>query len=141
MQLSRKAIRARLSIVPVFVLRHSDLAAGFLLFALTAVTDSDLFRTEDILGSDAATHSFPSRRRGQRPHVFTPAAGWAFYLRAGSYSRDGLSGRFLGGDRLRVQRPFLRPEHLLPAVHRGYGLASTRTVGRRAGDPEFPLAL
>src|SRR5829696_3314684 len=93
MQLSRKAIRARLSIVPVFVLRHSDLAAGFLLFALTAVTDSDLFRTEDILGSDAATQYYPfyyflgeSLRSGSIP-------GWNPYHFSGTpFAADPLSG-------------------------------------------------
>src|SRR5215217_5915624 len=107
MQLSRKAIRARLSIVPVFVLRHSDLAAGFLLFALTAVTDSDLFRTEDILGSDAATQYYPfyyflgeSLRSGSipgwNPYQFSgtpfaadPLSGWAF--RALSWRRSATS--------------------------------------------------
>ena len=94
MQLSRKAIRARLpTIVPVFVLRHADLAAGFLLFALTAVTDSDLFRIEDILGSDAATQYYPfyyflgeSLRSGSIP-------GWNPYQFSGTpFAADPLSG-------------------------------------------------
>ena len=94
MQLSRKAIRARLStIVPVFVLRHADLAAGFLLFALTAVTDSDLFRTEVTLGSDAATQYYPfyyflgeSLRSGSIP-------GWNPYQFSGTpFAADPLSG-------------------------------------------------
>src|ERR671932_1363869 len=94
MQLSRKAIRARLpTIVPVFVLRHADLAAGFLLFALTAVTDTDLFRTEDTLGSDAATQYYPfyyflgeSLRSGSIP-------GWNPYQFSGTpFAADPLSG-------------------------------------------------
>src|ERR671921_1140562 len=94
MQLSRKAIRARLStIVPMFVLRHADLAAGFLLFALTALTDSDLFRTEVTLGSDAATQYYPwyyflgeSLRSGSIP-------GWNPYQFSGTpFAADPLSG-------------------------------------------------
>jgi hypothetical protein len=81
------------TIVPVFVLRHADLAAGFLLFALTAVTDSDLFRTEVTLGSDAATQYYPfyyflgeSLRSGSIP-------GWNPYQFSGTpFAADPLSG-------------------------------------------------
>src|SRR5215203_5899460 len=94
MQLSRKASRARLpSVVSVFVLRHADLAAAFLLFALTAVTDSDLFHNKITLGMDAATQYYPwyyflgeSLRTGSIP-------GWNPYQFSGTpFAADPLSG-------------------------------------------------
>ena len=137
MQLSRKAIRARLSIVSVFVLRHSDLAAGFLLFALTAVTDSDLFRTEDILGSDAATQYYPfyyflgeSLRSGSIP-------GWNPYQFSGTpFAADPLSGwTYLPAMVLFTLFPLvvavkgLMFSHLLLAGLSTYALARTLGMG------------
>ena len=138
MQLSRKAIRARLpTIVPVFVLRHADLAAGFLLFALTAVTDSDLFRTEVTLGSDAATQYYPfyyflgeSLRSGSIP-------GWNPYQFSGTpFAADPLSGwTYLPAMVLFTLLPLvvavkgLMFSHLLLAGLSTYALARTLGMG------------
>jgi len=126
-----------LSIVPVFVLRHSDLAAGFLLFALTAVTDSDLFRTEDILGSDAATQYYPfyyflgeSLRSGSIP-------GWNPYQFSGTpFAADPLSGwAYLPAMVLFTLLPLVAAvkglmfSHLLLAGLSTYALARTLGMG------------
>jgi len=138
MQLSGKAIRARLpAIVPVFVLRHADLATRFLLFALTAVTDSNLFRTEVTLGSDAATQYYPyyyflgeSLSSGEIP-------GWNPYQCSGTpFAADPLPGwtylpamvlfSFLP---LTVAVKGLMFSHLLLAGLSTYALARTLGMG------------
>ncbi|MDX6380427.1 MAG: hypothetical protein QOI57_1451, partial [Rubrobacteraceae bacterium] len=97
MQQPHKVLRFRIfSAISAFVGRHADLAAVFMLCALTVVAEGDLFRNEVTLGSDAATQYYPfyyflgeSLRSGSipawNPYQFSgtpfagdPLSGWSY---------------------------------------------------------------